>query len=103
MDATDNILVAGYSSPGFTSNDFTTVLADAEIAISMDGRGRYLDNIFIERLWRTVKYEDIYIWRYEFVPALEAGLHRYFNFYNCVRPHQALGNATPEACYLAGC
>ena len=87
----------------FTSQDFTTVLADAGVAISMDGRGRYLDNIFIERLWRSVKYEDIYLWRYDSVPELERGLHRYFDFYNTVRPHQALYNATPEACYLAGC
>ena len=86
----------------FTSQEFTTVLADAEVAISMDGRGRYLDNIFIERLWRSVKYEDIYIWRYDSVPALERGLHRYFDFYNSVRPHQALSNETPEACYLTG-
>ncbi len=91
----------------FTSHDFTTVLADAGVAISMDGRGRYLDNIFIAPrgypLWRTVKYEDIYLWRYDSVPELERGLHRYFDFYNTVRPHQALGNATPEACYLTGC
>lgn len=86
----------------FTSLDFTTVLSDAEIAISMDGRGRYLDNIFIERLWRSVKYEDIYIWRYESVPALEAGLHRYFELYNFVRPHQALNNETPATWYSAG-
>lgn len=86
----------------FTSQAFTTMLSDAEVAISMDGRGRYLDNIFIERLWRSVKYEDIYIWRYESVPTLERGLHRYFELYNFDRPHQALGYATPATCYLMG-
>lgn len=83
----------------FTSNDFTSILSDAQILISMDGRGRYLDNIFIERLWRTVKYEDIYIWRYDDVPALELGLVRYFNFYNFERPHSALDDCTPAQLY----
>lgn len=83
----------------FTSTDFTSVLSDAHIAISMDGRGRYLDNIFIERLWRTVKYEDIYIWHYELVPELELGLQRYFNFYNVERPHFSLNDYTPAQIY----
>lgn len=84
----------------FTSQDFTTVLSDAGIAISMDGRGRYLDNIFIERLWRTVKYEHIYIWRYELVSELERGLQHYFPFYNFDRPHQSFDNRTPAQLYL---
>jgi putative transposase len=61
----------------------------------MDGRGRFLDNIFIERLWRTVKYEDIYLKAYESVPALAAGLEDYFQLYNYERPHQSLGYRTP--------
>ena len=84
----------------FTSRDFTTCLSDIGIAISMDGRGRYLDNIFIERLWRSLKYEDIYLWRYESVPALDQGVRRYFDLYNFERPHQALGYATPASWYF---
>ena len=83
----------------FTSAAFTSVLEDAEIQISMDGRGRYLDNIFIERLWRSLKYEDIYLWRYETVPELLIGLERYFDFYNNRRFHQALGYLTPAQLY----
>ena len=67
----------------------------------MDGRGRYLDNIFIERLWRNVKYEDIYIWCYESAPELLVGLQRYFPFYNFERPHQALDDRTPAQLYHA--
>ena len=63
----------------------------------MDGRGRALDNVFVERLWRTVKYEDIYIQGYEDVPELRRGLGRYFVFYNHARLHQALGYRTPAA------
>jgi putative transposase len=65
----------------------------------MDGRGRALDNIFIARLWRSVKYEDIYLYRYETVPALIVGLERYFAFYNQERPHQSLDYQTPAAVY----
>lgn len=79
----------------FTSLAFTSRLARAGVAISMDGRGRALDNIFVERLWRTVKYEDIYLHDYTSVPALEAGLERYFRFYNHERPHQSLAYRTP--------
>lgn len=86
----------------FTSGAFTSILIDAKIRISMDGRGRYLDNIFIERLWRSVKYEDIYLWRYETVPALEAGLHKYFDCYNNHRFHQSLGNRKPVQLYRHG-
>lgn len=60
----------------------------------MDGRGRALDNVFVERLWRTVKYEHIYLYDYDYVPALETGLHDYFQFYNHERPHQSLGYRT---------
>jgi putative transposase len=79
----------------FTSLAFTNRLAQAGISISMDGRGRALDNSFVERLWRTVKYEDIYLKAYDTVPALEAGLESYFTFYNYERPHQSLAYRTP--------
>ena len=83
----------------FTNNVFTSVLETAEINISMDGRGRALDNVFIERLWRTVKYEDIYIKNYENVSALRSGLERYFTFYNTERIHTKLNNKTPFEVY----
>lgn len=80
----------------FTSNEFTSVLDNYNIQISMDGRGRWLDNVFIERLWRTVKYENIYKNSYESVKELYDGLNNYFNFYNNVRLHQALNYYTPK-------
>jgi putative transposase len=83
----------------FTSNAFTGILKEREIAISMDGRGRALDNIFVERLWRSVKYEDVYIQDYETAPQAIAGLGRYFKFYNRERLHQSLDYKTPEAVY----
>jgi putative transposase len=86
----------------FTSQAFTGVLEDAGIAISMDGRGRALDNVFVERLWRTLKYEDVYIRGYETVPQLTTGLHRFFDFYGHARPHSALDYRTPWEVYSAG-
>jgi len=83
----------------FTSEGFTGTLWDFGIRISMDGRGRALDNVFIERLWRSVKYEDIYLRDYADGRSLHAGLTRYFRFYNPERPHASLGNKTPAACY----
>ena len=83
----------------FTSNAFTTVLLDAQVQISMDGRGRCFDNIFIERLWRTVKYENIYLKEYQTVRDLYAGLADYFTFYNTERPHSSLAGYTPKAVY----
>lgn len=83
----------------FTSEDFTRQLKDANVDISMDGRGRVFDNIFIERLWRTIKYEAIYLKAYESVIELLEGLTRYFNFYNHERLHQGLGYQTPAAVY----
>jgi putative transposase len=85
----------------FTAQEFTNILEAAEIQISMDGRGRALDNIFVERLWRTVKYEDIYIKDYASVPELEAGLQSYFHFYNYERPHQSLNYRTPAEVHYA--
>ena len=79
----------------FTAHDFTNELKTAGIRISMDGRGRYLDNIFVERLWRTVKYEDVYIKEYANVPDLFTGLSDYFDLYNYERPHQSLNYYTP--------
>lgn len=86
----------------FTSNDFTVALKEAEVLISMDGRGRAMDNIFIERLWRSVKYEEIYLHEYASVGELIQSLRVYFDFYNNERPHQHLGEKTPGEVYL-GC
>lgn len=86
----------------FTALDFTGILEAAHIRVSMDGRGRALDNIFVERLWRSVKYEDIYLKDYATVSALITGLTIYFTFYNNERFHQSLGYRTPVEVYL-GC
>ena len=83
----------------FTAEAFTGRLLSAGVAVSMDGRGRALDNVFVERLWRTVKYEDIYIRGYETVAELLRGLTRYFAFYNQERLHQSLGYETPAVVY----
>jgi putative transposase len=83
----------------FTSNAFTSKLKEAGIKISMDGRGRAFDNIFIERLWRSVKYEEVYIHDYESVQEARDGLRKYFIFYNETRPHQSLGYETPGKIY----
>jgi putative transposase len=85
----------------FTSNAFTDVLIKNDIAISMDGRGRALDNIFVERLWRTVKYENVYLKKYGTMQELLLGLTDYFQFYNQARFHQSLGYATPEHVYAS--
>ncbi|MBA3534977.1 MAG: IS3 family transposase [Ardenticatenales bacterium] len=85
----------------FTSLSFTNTLHAAGVQISMDGRGRVFDNIFIERLWRSLKYEDIYPNAYATVPALEQGLENYFTRYNGERLHQALGYQTPAEVYFA--
>jgi putative transposase len=85
----------------FTSERFTAELAAKEIAISMDGRGRCMDNIFIERLWRSLKYEEVYLKDYESVTEARAGIERYFRFYNHERLHQSLDYRTPAAIYLA--
>jgi len=83
----------------FTANAFTGRLAEAGIKISMDGRGRYVDNIFVERLWRTVKYENIYLSDYDTGLDLVAGLAEYFDFYNHERFHQSLNYQTPAQVY----
>jgi len=83
----------------FTSEAFTGVLKAHGIAISMDGRGRALDNIFVERLWRSVKHEDVYLKGYVTVPELLLGLTEYFVFYNTERTHQSLDYSTPDKVY----
>src|SRR5512135_1581542 len=83
----------------FTARDYTSRLEEAGIAVSRDGRGRALDNVLVERLWRSVKYEDIYLRGYEAVPEMHRGLGRYFGFYNDERLHQSLGYRTPAAVY----
>ena len=84
----------------FTSEAFTDVLKDHGIEISMDGKGRWVDNVFVERLWRSVKHEDVYLRSYETPAALRAGLARYFEFYNTRRRHSALDRCTPDAVYF---
>ena len=85
----------------FTSEAFTGVLKRVGVTISMDGRGRAFDNIFVERLWRSVKHEDVYLNGYATMGELLIGLTKYFAFYNGERPHQALGNSTPDAVHAS--
>lgn len=86
----------------FTSPSFTGRVEAAGAKVSMDGKGRWLDNVFVERLWRTVKYEYIYLNRPEAVPELTAGLSSYFGYYNEKRTHQSLADRTPSAVYRSG-
>jgi putative transposase len=86
----------------FTSEAFTGRLERAGIRVRMDGRGRALDNLFVERLWWSVKYEEVYLRDYADGAEARSGLGRYFEFYNTERPHQGLGNRTPAAVYLGG-
>ena len=86
----------------FTSHAFTGVLKREGVSISMDGRGRALDNIFVERLWRSVKYEDVYLKGYADMGELTLGLTQYFSFYNTERPHQSLDYKTPQEVYRSG-
>jgi putative transposase len=83
----------------FTADGFTKPLRDRGIAISMDGKGRCLDNVFVERLWRSLKYEEVYLHAYDTVAEARTGIGRYLAFYNDERPHQALGYQTPAAFY----
>jgi len=85
----------------FTSQVFTEMLSSHGISISMDGRGRWLDNVFVERLWRSVKYEDVYLKAYESIGAAREGLRAYFEFYNHRRRHQSLDRRTPDDLYWA--
>jgi putative transposase len=83
----------------FTSLEFTGLLKDQGIQISMDGRGCWRDNVFVERLWRSLKYEDVYLRAYETVGDAQQGLARYLHFYNQLRPHRALDGRTPDRVY----
>jgi putative transposase len=85
----------------FTSDDFTDVLKKHDIRISMDGRGRWMDNVFIERLWKSVKYEDIYLKAYSSISEVRKGLTTWFDRYNRWRRHQGLDNRTPDEVYLS--
>jgi putative transposase len=84
----------------FTSADFTGVLLDKAIAISMDGKGAWRDNVFVERLWRSVKYEEVYLRAYDTVSEARASIARYFGFYNGRRPHSSLDRKTPDRAYF---
>ena len=85
----------------FTSLAFTERLKSEGIAISMDGRGCWRDNVFVERLWRSVKYEEVYLRAYESVSQAREGISRYLNFFNAARPHTAHGGKTPDSAYFA--
>lgn len=85
----------------FTDGDFTSVLLERGVKVSMDGRGRFMDNIFVERLWRSLKYEEVYLHAYRDLVEARAGIGRYFDYYNLDRDHQALGYQTPDAFYRA--
>ena len=84
----------------FTGIEFIKVLKDAEIAISMDGKGAWRDNVFVERLWRTIKYEEVYLHAYATVTEARAAIGRYLQFYNGRRPHSSLGGQIPDQAYL---
>ena len=85
----------------FTAEDFTALLLAKGVRVSMDGKGRWVDNVFVERLWRSVKYEDIYLHAYDSVRELKTALACYFDFYNARRPHQSLDYRTPDEAYFA--
>jgi putative transposase len=84
----------------FTSKEFTDVLKDAGVRISMDGKGRWVDNVFVERLWRSVKYEEVYLHAYGSIAEANRRLASYFDFYNRIRSHQSLDGMTPDAVYF---
>ena len=83
-----------------TAEEFTTPLEARGVRVSMDGKGRWVDKVFVERLWRSVKYEDIYLHAYETASEVNAALERYFRFYNARRPHQSLEYRTPDEAYF---
>lgn len=84
----------------FTSLEFTKVLADAGVRISMDGRGSWRDNVVVERFWRTIKYEEVYLHAYTNVPEARAGIGKYIQFFNAGRPHSSLDGRTPDEAYF---
>ena len=83
----------------FTSQEFTELLTHHGIQVSMDGKGCWRDNVFVERLWKSIKYEEVYLHAYDTVEAAHQGLERYLTFYNETRPHQALDGQTPDQVY----
>lgn len=85
----------------FSGADFIGALREHVIAISMDGRGQWRDNVFVERLWKSVKYEDVYLKAYESVSAARAGIDTYIEFYNARRPHRSHGGRTPDVVYFS--
>jgi hypothetical protein len=85
----------------YTSEEFTGALKARGVAISMDGKGAWRDNIFVERLWRSIKYEEVYLHAYDSVIHAKAGLERYIDFYNTARPHSSLDKKTPDEFYFA--
>lgn len=84
----------------FTSIDFIKTLTDADVKISMDGKGAWRDNVFVERLWRTIKYEEVYLHAYTSVPEARTAIARYLIFYNTRRPHSSLDRKTPDQAYF---
>jgi putative transposase len=84
----------------FTSEEFTVLLKQAEVRISMDGKGSWRDNVFVERLWRSVKYEEVYLYAYDSMTEARQRLKGYFKCYNTRRPHQSLDNKTPDEVYF---
>ena len=86
--------------PGISSAEFTGLLMANAIAISMDGRGAWRDNVFVERLWRSVKYEEVYLHAYDSVGEARASIGRYLAFYNSKRPHSSLDSRTPDRAYF---
>jgi putative transposase len=86
----------------FTSGAFTRPLLDSGIRISMDGRGAWRDNVFVERLWRSVKYEEVYLRAYDTVTEARSRIARYLEFYNARRPHSSLDGVTPDHAYFGG-
>ena len=86
----------------FTAQEFVQTVKEQGCKLSMDGRGAWRDNVFVERLWRSVKYEEVYLHAYESVSEARQAIDRYFRFYNSVRPHSALGSATPDSAYFRG-
>ncbi len=84
----------------FTSHDFTGVLLDSKIQISMDGKGAWRDNVFVERLWRSVKYEEVYLKAYESVGQARTSIGKYLEFYKRKRPHSSLDDRTPDEAYF---
>jgi putative transposase len=93
------VLQRPVESAQFTSLEFTDVLRAAGVRISMDGRGRWMDNVFIERLWRSLKYECVYLHAFETGSELRAGVVRWIGYYNTRRPHSALAGRTPDEAY----